>query len=142
MSKLLAVASGHARGKKPDAKCYHHVKDYIREAGGYGNIRDVQHDKRFDGATGAAHDFADRVNSVGPAKFGLEKLAIATPFEAPDGAIIVVRAGTPGTSDPAAGDITVAGPGTEFYNGGVMHYHGPKAWPPKRGGLIGAYKPK
>jgi hypothetical protein len=142
MSKLLSVASSHARGKKPDRKCYHHIKDYIVEAGGYGNIKNIQTDKRFAGAIGEAHMFADRVDSLGPAKFGLEKVTASTPFEAPDGALVVVKPGSPGTAHPTAGDITVAGPGTEFYNGGTMHYHGPKAWPPKTGGLLGIYKPK
>ena len=34
-------------------------------------------------------------------------------------AIVVVRAGTPGTANPVAGDIAIADP-DNFYNGGMM----------------------
>ena len=145
MAKVEAIAASHAAGHPPhDHKCYQHVKDYIRQAGGYGNIRDVQTDKRFVGAIDEAHKFADRVNSLGPDKFGLEKLSVATPFEAPLGALVVVKHGTPGTKHPTAGDITVRGPNDDFYNSGTMHYGYPKSWPlkPGVGALLGVYKPK
>jgi len=48
------------------------------------------------------------------------------PYNAPEGAIVVVAAGAPGTANPTAGDIAVKGPNADFYNGGMMGY-GPAA---------------
>ena len=49
------------------------------------------------------------------------------PYNAPGGAIVVVAAGAPGTSNPTAGDISVrsndsADDTSPFYNGGEMNY--------------------
>ena len=41
------------------------------------------------------------------------------PYNAPAGSIVVVRAGTPGTANPVAGDIAVCDP-PNFWNGGAM----------------------
>ena len=61
------------------------------------------------------------------------------PYNAPKGAIVVVGAGAPGTSNPTAGDIAVATGGDIFYNGGEMSY-GPKAdFPTKY--TLGIYVP-
>ncbi|HEV7554680.1 MAG TPA: peptidoglycan-binding domain-containing protein [Kofleriaceae bacterium] len=140
MQKLVAAASS-VLSKRPLGKCYVGVKHHIANAGGYGNIHNIYADTKRFTPQGAAHDFADVVNRD-PAKFGLERMSIANPYDAPEGAIIVVAAGSPGTHKPVYGDISVRGPGNEFYNDGLMGYHGPKAWPPARGGVLGVYKPK
>jgi hypothetical protein len=140
MQKLVAAASS-VRSKRPLGKCYVGVKHHIANAGGYGNIHNIYTDTKRFTPQGAAHDFADVVNRD-PATFGLDRLSIANPYDAPEGAIIVVAAGSPGTHKPVYGDISVRGPGNEFYNDGLMGYHGPKAWPPPRGGVLGVYKPK
>ena len=85
--------------------------------------------------------FAERVNT-NPARFGLERLSISNPYEAPEGSIIVVAPGSPGTRHPTAGDIVVKGPGDTFYNDGNMNYRGRSAWPPRRGGVLGVYRPR
>jgi peptidoglycan hydrolase-like protein with peptidoglycan-binding domain len=139
MSRLVATASS-VRGKRPLGKCYAAVKVHINNAGGYGNFKNIYTDRRFQ-PQGEAHDFADIVNRA-PAKFGLERLSITNPYDAPTGSLVVVAAGSPGTRHKTAGDITVKGPNDEFFNDGSMGYKGRVAWPPKRGGVLGVYKPK
>ena len=51
------------------------------------------------------------------ARLGMVNLNLDSPYKAPGGAIVVVRAGTPGTVNPTAGDIAVASGGGDFYNG-------------------------
>jgi GH24 family phage-related lysozyme (muramidase) len=139
MSRLLAVSRN---SKRPQGGCYAAVKHYIIKAGGYGNILNPYTDKRLAKYQHYAHDFADAIRALGPATFGLQELSVSTPFEAPAGALVVVKPRSPGTSHPTAGDITVADGDGNFYNDGVMHYHGPKAWPPKAGGMLGCFMPQ
>ena len=72
-------------------------------------------------STRQAHQFADYLNKDGnAARLGLKNIqahADNNPYKAPEGSIVVVRAGTPGTANPTAGDIAVKGPGDDFYNG-------------------------
>jgi len=140
MAKLESVADNVA-GKKPDGACYAAVKRHITNAGGYGNIRNIYTDRRFAAFQGYARNFAECVNQ-NPDGFGLERLSINNPYEAPLGSIVVVAAGSPGTRHRTAGDITVKGPGDAFYNDGAMGYRGRSAWPPARGGVLGVYRPK
>lgn len=137
----LEAAADNAGGRRPRGMCYRAVKHHITNAGGYGNIRNIYNDPRFSGAQAEARMFAERVNPD-PERFGLEKLSISNPYEAPEGSIIVVAAGSPGTRHRTAGDITVKGPGNAFYNDGLMNYGGRDAWPPRRGGVLGVYRPK
>jgi lysozyme family protein len=139
MSRLLAVARN---SNKPRGKCYKAVKRYINAAGGYGNIKNIYEDDRFLGYQHYARNFHEAMQKYGPAKFRLEQVVANTPFDAPTGAIVVVAPGSPGTRHPSAGDITVAGGNSEFYNDGVMRYRGPKSWPPQKGGLLGVYRPQ
>ena len=95
--------------------CLKRVEDYLDRVSygkiGHGNI------PRF----AYAHQFADYLNAGKRyQRLGLRKLACTNPYEAPAGAIIVVRAGTPGTHHPFAGDIVVKGPGNHLYNDGEM----------------------
>jgi peptidoglycan hydrolase-like protein with peptidoglycan-binding domain len=139
MQRLESVADNVA-GKRPHGQCYAAVKRHITAAGGYGNIRNIYTDRRFQ-PQGYARNFAEVVDQ-NPARFGLEKLSISNPYDAPVGSIIVVAPGSPGTRHRTAGDITVKGPGNAFYNDGAMGYKGREAWPPRRGGVLGVYRPK
>jgi hypothetical protein len=60
-----------------------------------------------------ARYFADYFNvAANREKWGLQKLDIKNPYDAPAGAIVVVGPGSPGTKHPTAGDIAVAGGGS------------------------------
>merc|ERR1712232_486735 len=95
-----------------------------------------------------AHMFADYLNKGSNAE-KLELKSIKShlsnnPYKAPYGAIVVVRAGTPGTSNPHAGDITVKGSlkeGSSFWNGGEMSYGGSKNFPSSNTYVLGIYVP-
>ena len=63
------------------------------------------------------------------------------PYKAPTGSIVVVRAGTPGTAHPTAGDIAVVGGGDYFWNGGEMSYGGSSNFPPSNNYVLGIYVP-
>jgi peptidoglycan hydrolase-like protein with peptidoglycan-binding domain len=139
MSRLESTADNVA-SRRPGGACYRAVKHHITNAGGYGNIRNIYTDRRFASFQGEARNFAECVNQ-NPARFGLERLGITNPYDAPTGALVVVAAGSPGTHHATAGDITVKGPGDAFYNDGNMSYRGRSAWPPNRGGVLGVYRP-
>jgi peptidoglycan hydrolase-like protein with peptidoglycan-binding domain len=141
LQKLVATAAGAAGGKRPGGKCYAAVKRHISNAGGYGNIRNIYKDARFQ-PQGEARNFAEVVNAKGPETFGLERLGITNPYDAPEGSLVVVSAGSPGTRHPTAGDITVKGPGDRFFNDGEMKYRGRDAWPSKTGRVLGVYRVK
>jgi hypothetical protein len=151
MQALLAQAKENADGKKPLGKCYHVVKTDIDEVG-YGDLAKSGNsafpkqipscDQEY------AHQFADYMNAKGAngqtnaSNLGLQKLPITNPYDAPPGSIIVVRAGTPGTRNPVAGDIVVAGGGGKFYNDGNMGYGGSKNFPAGNNYVLGIYAPK
>jgi lysozyme len=139
--RMLSVARGASAGKRPDGMCYAHVCQFFVSCGGYGKIHDP-HRQFPASALPYAHDFADFVNAQGPKKWGLEKLSISSPYDAPPGAIVVVKAGSPGTHHPTAGDIAIADGHGLFYNGGVMGYSGAAGWKASpRAHLLGAYIP-
>jgi len=66
-----------------------------------------------------ARGFAEYFNVKANAdRWGLQRLPIDNPYEAPPGAIVVVPPGTPGTSHQTAGDIAVATGTDDFINDG------------------------
>jgi hypothetical protein len=140
--KLLGIARAGSEGRRPDGRCYFHVCQFLVQCAGYGKIKNPY--TQFPGsALPEAHDFADFINSQGPARWGLDKLAISNPYDAPAGAIVVVKAGSPGTANPTAGDIAVADGHGNFFNGGMMSYHGRAGWEQSpRAHLLGAYVPR
>jgi peptidoglycan hydrolase-like protein with peptidoglycan-binding domain/GH24 family phage-related lysozyme (muramidase) len=140
--KLLGIARAGSEGRRPDGRCYFHVCQFLVQCAGYGKIKNPY--TQFPGsALPEAHDFADFINSQGPARWGLDKLAISNPYDAPAGAIVVVKAGSPGTANPTAGDIAVADGHGNFFNGGMMSYHGRAGWEASpRAHLLGAYIPR
>jgi len=87
-----------------------------------------------------ARNYGDWLNK-NHKSLGMKKLNIDNPYNAPPGAIVVVRPGTPGTRHKTAGDIVVVGKNGHFYNGGEMGYRGPKNFPPGNKHVIGIFVP-
>lgn len=139
--RLLSIAESGGAGR-PDGKCYMHVCQFLVRCGGYGRIKNPY--TQFPGwALPLAHNFADLMNSQGPGHWGLDRLSISNPYDAPAGAIVVVKAGSPGTAHPTAGDIAVADGNGRFYNGGLMGYSGREGWKHSpTAHLLGAYIPR
>ena len=144
MSNLESVAYKDSKGNTPDGMCYSHVADYI-DSVGYGGI-----DKGgFDDAIPSqywtyAYQFAEYLNTGNNAANlclkNIQSSVSNNPYNAPSGAIVVVRAGTPGTANPVAGDIAVANP-DDFYNGGMMGYGGSSNFPSSNDYVLGIYVP-
>lgn len=140
-ARMLSISRSQSAGRRPDGRCYYHVCQFLVQCNGYGKITNPY--KQFPAsALPEAHNFADFVNSTGPQRWGLEKLSIHNPYDAPPGAIVVVAAGSPGTAHPTAGDIAIADGNGAFYNGGLMGYSGKSGWAnSKSARLLGAYIP-
>ncbi|MEB3284797.1 MAG: hypothetical protein VKN33_05880 [Candidatus Sericytochromatia bacterium] len=135
MASLAQLAVQRSQGKGPDGMCYKHVADWLEYSGvRYGNFPDA----RLSGME--ARNFSELVNPD-PGKYGLKRLDIDNPYDAPPGAIVVVRAGTPGTAHPTAGDIAVATGKGWFANGGEMGYGGAGNFPPGNNYVLGVYVP-
>jgi peptidoglycan hydrolase-like protein with peptidoglycan-binding domain/GH24 family phage-related lysozyme (muramidase) len=140
-SRMLSIARSASEGKRPDGRCYAHVCQFLIACGGYGKIKNP-FNQFPSSALPLAHDFADLMNSHGPKRFGLERLSISSPYDAPSGSIVVVKAGSPGTHHPTAGDIAIADGHGNFFNGGMMGYGGPSVWNASpRAKLLGCYVP-
>ena len=140
--RMLGIARAGSAGRRPDGRCYFHVCQFLVQCNGYGKIKNPYHQFPAS-ALPEAHDFADFINAQGPAKWGLDKLSIHNPYDAPAGAIVVVKAGSPGTANPTAGDIAVADGHGNFYNGGLMGYSGRAGWNASpHAHLLGAYIPR
>jgi len=143
MDALLQVAADDSRGKAPDHNCYAHVAQYLKDVNRYGSFGGGRFDDLVpSGYWEYAHMFADYLNAADHcASLGLQRLAVDNPYDAPAGAIVVVRAGTPGTADPTAGDIAIADGKGNFYNGGEMGYGGSGNFPAGNDYVLGVYVP-
>lgn len=133
------------RRKSPDGKCYSHVADYI-DAVGFGGINAGHFNDCIPPAYwNEAHQFADYLNTGSNAADLCLKNDQSkyhnNPYDAPTGSIVVVRAGTPGTAHPTAGDIAVVGDGDYFWNGGEMDYGGSANFPSNNDYVLGIYVP-
>ena len=138
MDQLARVAERRAGGKPALGWCYREVWGHLMEAG-YGKL---QQDSIPDAYSRYARQFGEYLNQGGNARrLGLQRLPIDNPYEAPRGAIVVVRPGTPGTAHPVAGDITVAMGKGRFLNDGEMGYGGSSYFPPGNPHVIGIYAP-
>jgi peptidoglycan hydrolase-like protein with peptidoglycan-binding domain len=135
MQSLLARAQAHSAGKKPDGMCLKHVQNYLDQQG-KGNYGKASNIARLP----YAKDWGNTVNK-NPAAYGLKKLNITNPYDAPAGAIVVVNPGTPGTRHPKAGDIAVSDGNGTFYNGGKMGYGGRQNFPAGNSHVVGIYVP-
>lgn len=144
-SNLNSYAKSHSQGKNPDGKCYSHVADYI-DATGYGGIdKNGFNDAIPPAYWQYAYQFAEYLNQgSNAADLCLENVQgkySNNPYKAPTGTIVVVRAGTPGTANPVAGDIAVVGDGDYFWNGGEMGYGGSQNFPSNNDYVLGIYAP-
>jgi peptidoglycan hydrolase-like protein with peptidoglycan-binding domain len=135
MEALLDMAQRNSAGKRPDGKCLWHVNNWL-DRSTYGKIGNGN-SPRFP----LARNYGDWLNK-NHQSLGLKKLDIDNPYQAPPGAIVVVRPGTPGTRHPTAGDIVVVGKNGHFYNGGEMGYRGPQNFPPGNKHVIGIFVPQ
>ena len=139
MARLVAIAEGGHRGASL-GDCFAYVWRYIVKAG-YGKIRN--HGDAADMPSDYARNFAEYMNSGSNAKrWGLKRLSLSSPYDAPRGSIVVVGPGTPGTRHPTAGDIAVAAGGGRFINDGPnMSYGPPGRFAADGGKLLGVYVP-
>lgn len=146
MSALRSWSKSQSQGKHPDGRCYSHVADYLDHTG-YGGIKkNGFNDVIPPGYYDYAYQFASYLNKDGnAAKHCLKNVKSSyanNPYKAPGGAIVVVRAGTPGTAHPVAGDIAVAeGNGANFWNGGEMGYGGSGNFPSGNDYTLGIFIP-
>lgn len=145
MASLASHAESDSAGLRPDGRCYSHVADYI-DAVGYGGICTGCFDNSIPSQYWAeAHQFADYLNAGSHAAdlkmVNIQSTVSNNPYLAPVGSIVVVRAGTPGTANPTAGDIAVKGSGDAFWNGGAMGYGGSGNFPPSNDYVLGIFVP-
>ena len=145
MERVVKYALDHHRGGS-NGFCFNAVWGFLSKSG-YGNIKAWGDLPRM--KSGLARYFADFMNasSANLNEAGLQRLdsmlkpPITNPHDEriPVGAVIVVAAGSTGTSDPYAGDIVVKGNGRFINDGPNMWYGEPDTW---RGKLLGVYIPK
>lgn len=139
MERLVAYADSHHQGASL-GDCFMFVWRYM-VAVGYGKIRN--HNDAPDMPSGYARNFAEYMNSGNnAARWGIKRLSISNPYDAPRGAIVVVAPGTPGTRHRTAGDIAVAAGGGRFINDGPnMRYGDPGRFTQDGGRVLGVYVP-
>jgi peptidoglycan hydrolase-like protein with peptidoglycan-binding domain len=147
MRDLLSYARGHNSGASR-GRCMEYVWRYMTESG-YGNLNDFGDLPGMDG--NLARGLPDYLNGSQAHldEAGLQRLdstlnpPITSPHDPriPAGAIIVVAAGSYGTSHPTAGDIVVKGdrPGEFINDGPNMSYGTSSSW---YGQVRGVYVPK
>ena len=138
MRKIMSVADDSAAGRPALGRCYEKVWQYIARAG-YGNMPGYEPPSAY---WPEARHFSEWLALPGVMeKAGLRKLDLDNPYKAPAGAIVVVRANTPGTAHPTAGDIAIAMGGGRFLNDGEMGYGGSGHFPPGNRHVLGIYVP-
>ena len=146
MNSMESYSGANSRGKYPDGMCYSHVADYI-DAVGYGGISKGGFNNAIPSAYWTyAYQFAEYLNQGNnAANLCLENVQAKygnNPYKGPAGALVVVRAGTPGTANPVAGDIAVISKeGDVFWNGGEMGYGGSQNFPSNNNYVLGMYVP-
>ncbi|MEB3299004.1 MAG: hypothetical protein VKO21_05910 [Candidatus Sericytochromatia bacterium] len=138
IKRLVEVAARAAGRRRPGGYCYRAVHGYLMKSGSgdlvSGSIPWTH--ARY------ARQFGEYLNKGdNAARLGLRKLDLTNPYEAPAGALVVVRPGAPGTRPPRAGDIAVAAGNGKFYNDGLMNYGGPEGFPPGNRHVVGIYVP-
>jgi peptidoglycan hydrolase-like protein with peptidoglycan-binding domain len=141
MRKLLEYAEANNTGASR-GQCFEYVWKYMTSNGsGYGKIRN--YNDAPDMPSTYARNFAEYMNANGNAeRWGLRKLNITNPYDAPKGAIVVVAPGSPGTAHPTAGDIAIAAGNGRFLNDGPnMSYGDPASFLRNGGRVLGVYVP-
>ncbi|HEU4408484.1 MAG TPA: hypothetical protein VFS43_24695 [Polyangiaceae bacterium] len=140
MSRIVAYADAHHSGVS-GGRCFEYVWDYLWRSG-YGKID--EYNDAPDMPSAYARNFAEYMNQGNnAATWGLQRLPINNPYDAPVGAVVVVAAGSPGTAHPTAGDIAIAAGGGRFINDGPnMGYGGSRqAFVNGGGKVLGIYAP-
>jgi uncharacterized protein YraI len=141
MSRVVTYADrNHSGGSR--GRCFQYVWGYLWKSG-YGNI-DSYNDAP-DMGSAEARMFAEYMNRGNNAQtWGLQRLSLTNPYDAPRGAVVVVAAGSPGTAHPTAGDIAIAAGGGRFINDGPnMGYGGSRqAFVNGGGRVLGIYVPR
>ncbi|HEX8702724.1 MAG TPA: peptidoglycan-binding protein [Myxococcaceae bacterium] len=141
MRKLLEYAEANNTGASR-GRCFEYVWKYMTSNGsGFGKIRN--YNDAADMPSTYARNFAEYMNSNGNAeRWGLRRLNITNPYDAPKGAIVVVAPGSPGTAHPTAGDIAIAAGNGRFVNDGPnMGYGDPANFLRNGGRVLGVYVP-
>jgi hypothetical protein len=141
MRRIIAYGDSHNSGVS-GGRCFEFVWRYLAESG-YGLIDEFN--DAPDMPSDFARDFADYMNVNGnAARWGLQRLPLDNPYDAPPGAVVVVAPGSPGTAHPVAGDISIAAGGGRFINDGPnMGYGGSAAAFVNGGGVVlGIYVPQ
>ncbi len=141
MSTVVSYAFAHNAGASR-GRCFEYVWRYLTSSG-YGLLDDYA--DASDMPSAYARNFAEYMNANGhAAQWGLVRLPVTNPYDAPAGAVVVVAAGSPGTSHPTAGDISIAAGGGRFINDGpYMSYGGSREAFSARGGrVLGVYVPR
>lgn len=137
MANLVRVAQSMSGGQSPGGYCLGAVQDMLEQVSygkaGHGAVQRFPYARNYAEFMNEGKRYED---------YGLRKLDIDNPYDAPPGSIIVVRPGTPGTSHPTAGDIVVKGYGDTFYNDGEMGYGGSGNFPPGNDYVLGIYAPR
>ena len=146
LAALIGLLCLHSKGKDPDRRGYEHVADYIDKVG-YAGIQPGGFDRAIPSKYwDQPHQFAEYLNKNGnAAKLGLRNTHGDNPYSkgniAPLGSIIVVRAGTPGIGNPAAGEIAVKGYDGNFWNGGKASFGGSQNFKVGNNYVMGIYMP-
>jgi hypothetical protein len=141
MTRIVSYADAHDSGSS-DGRCFQYVWGYLYQSG-YGTI-----DSYYDApnmSSAEARNFAEYFNVKSNAdSYGLQRLPLTNPYDAPVGAVVVVAAGSPGTRHPTAGDISIAAGGGRFINDGPnMGYGGSASYFATHGGrVLGIFVPK
>ncbi len=145
MRKVVDYAMQNHRGAS-NGQCFNAVWGYLTSSG-YGNLSNWADLPNMGSAE--AKDFAAYMNARQDNldEAGLQRLdtafdpPITNPHDPriPEGAVIVVAAGSTGTAHPTAGDIVIKGNGRFINDGPNMDYGTSSTW---QGKLLGVYIPK
>jgi hypothetical protein len=141
MSRIVSYAdANHSGGSR--GRCFQYVWGYLWKST-YGNI--TRYNDAPDMGSAEARMFAEYMNrGTNAQRWGLQRLPITNPYDAPRGSVVVVAAGSPGTAHPTAGDIAIAAGNGRFINDGPnMGYGGSRqAFINGGGRVLGIYVPR
>lgn len=145
MRNVVEYAMNNNTGAS-NGQCFNAVWGYLTSSG-YGNLANWNDLPNMGSAE--AKDFATYMNARKDnlEEVGLQRLdtALTPPItnphdpRIPEGAVIVVAAGSTGTAHPTAGDIVIKGNGRFINDGPNMDYGTKETW---QGKILGVYIPK
>ncbi|MBU1105874.1 MAG: hypothetical protein KKB51_04320 [Candidatus Riflebacteria bacterium] len=146
MDDVIAYALANNRGAS-NGQCFNAVWEYLTRSS-YGKLANWEDLPAME--SGEARNFAEYLNASAKnlEEAGLKRIdtALTPPITSPhdpripNGAVIVVAAGSTGTAHPTAGDIVIkAGEGRFVNDGPNMDYGTADTW---QGNLLGVYIPQ